>query len=271
MCGRPFARDLLNVNHMSTTLPQHHPIEQLRPTRARKLLEIVSSYYAIALGIGVAFAYLFGWLADEVMENEFGVNNRAILLNIHSFRSPALDRLALTMTFWGSAWGIVILSVCIIAGLLLLKRYVDVGMYAAVIIGASLMVVTFKLFFHQLRPQVFPPLARETSFSFPSGHSLTSFAVWGFIAWWIVSIDPRQIWRWLLGSLCVLVAASVALSRLYLGVHWPTDVLAGLFLGFGWVATCALGHRWLTRHARRERRKELHHAWLARQMKPSRS
>ncbi len=243
---------------MTANVEQHHPIEQLTTRRVERLLKILTSYYFIALAIGASFAYLFGWLADEVTENEFGVDNAAILLHIHSFRTPMLDRFAFDLTFLGSALGIIILSALIIGGLWLLKRYVEIGMYAAVLIGASVMVVTLKLFFHQLRPQVFPPLVHETSYSFPSGHSLTSFAVWGFVAWWIVSLDPKQLWRWLLGLLSVMVAALVALSRLYLGVHWPTDVLAGFFLGFGWVAVCALGHRWLTRHARQERREQLY-------------
>lgn len=245
---------------------QHpNPIEQLPRRRAEKLLTLITSYYFIALAIGAAFACLFGWLADEVTENEFGVDNTAILLHIHAHQSPVLDRIAFSFTWIGSPTGIVLISLLIVYGLWIMKRYVDLGTYAAVLIGASVMVVTFKLFFHQLRPQVFPPLVHETNFSFPSGHSLTSFAVWGFVAWWIVSLDPKQIWRWLLGLLSVLVAALVALSRLYLGVHWPTDVLAGFFLGFGWVATCALGHRWLTRHARRERRNQLHEKRLARE------
>lgn len=249
---------------MSRDIHHPHPIEQLPRSRARKLLKIVTSYYFIALAIGAVFAYLFGWLADGVTENEFGVDNTAILLNIHAHQSATLDRLAFALTWLGSAWGVVTLSLLIILGLWLLKQYVDIGMYAAVLIGASVMVLTFKVFFHQLRPQVFSPLVHETNFSFPSGHSLTSFALWGFVAWWVVSLDPKQIWRWFLGLLGVLIAALVALSRLYLGVHWPTDVLAGLFLGFGWVAVCALGQRWLTRHARRERKRLLHQQWLER-------
>ena len=253
---------------MADNYLQHHS-ERLTPERSERLLKIITSYYFSALAVGATFAYLFGWLADEVTENEFGVNNTAILLHIHAYRNGLLDRLAFSLTYLGSAYGIVIISLCIIGALWLLKKYVDIGMYAAVLIGASVMVLTFKLFFHQLRPQVFPPLVHETNYSFPSGHSLTSFAVWGFVAWWIVSHGPRQVWRWLLGVLCVLVAAMVALSRLYLGVHWPTDVLAGFFLGFGWVAVCAVGHRWLTRHARRERRELLQQRQRARQQKPS--
>lgn len=249
---------------MSRELHDQHIIEQLPPSRAQKLLKIITSYYFIALAIGAGFTYLFGWLAEEVTENEFGVDNTAILLHIHAFRSPLLDGIAFTFTWIGSPVGIVLISILIVAGLWLRKRYVDIGMYGAVLIGASVMVLTLKIFFHQLRPQVFPPLVHETSFSFPSGHSLTSFSAWGFVAWWVVSIDPRKVWRWVLGALGVLVAALVALSRLYLGVHWPTDVLAGFFLGFGWVAVCAFGQRWLTRHARRERKKQLQQNAMAR-------
>lgn len=239
-------------------------LKELPRTRAQKLLRAIASYYAIALAIAAVFAYLFGWLADEVTEHQFGDINRSILLSIHAHQSAALDRLALDITFFGSSYGIVLLAIIFAFGLWILKRYVDLGTLAAVLIGASLMVLTLKAVFHNPRPQVFPPLVHETNFSFPSGHSLTSFALWGFFAWWIVTLHPRKAWCWLLGLLGVLVAAMVALSRLYLGVHWPTDVLAGFFLGFGWVAVCALGHRWFTRHARRERRMQLHQAWLAR-------
>jgi len=259
-----FAQDLLSHSFMLEQLHHPHAIEQLPKSRLQKLLKVITSYYFIALAIASGFAYLFGWLADEVSENEFGDINRSMLLTIHSYRTPALDRLAFDATWFGSTTGILVISVLIIGAFWLLKRYVDLGMYAAVLIGASLMVLTFKVLFHEARPQVFPPLVHETNYSFPSGHSLTSFAVWGFIAWWVVSLDIRQFWRWLFALLGILVAITVALSRLYLGVHWPTDVLAGVFLGFGWVAVCALGHRWLTRHARRERRAAMHKAWLER-------
>src|SRR5579883_1591579 len=249
---------------MTQHLHDIHPLEQLQRTRTQKLLKAVTSYYAFTLLIAAAFAYLFGWLADEVMEQEWFIPNSSILLRIHFYRSPVLDRLAFDITWLGSSGGIITLSVLVVAGLWMLRRYVDLGTYAAVMIGASVMVLTLKVLFHQARPQVFPPLVHESNYSFPSGHSLTSFAVWGFMAWWVVSIEPREAWRWVLGLLSLCVAALVALSRLYLGVHWPTDVLAGMFLAFGWVALCITGHRWLTRHARRERREQLHEAWLAR-------
>ncbi|HEY3875339.1 MAG TPA: phosphatase PAP2 family protein [Candidatus Kapabacteria bacterium] len=240
-------------------------LEEIPQAGASKLYRVVTSYYFYALLIAVICAGIFGWLADQVTDHTVGGFNRSILLAIHARQTPTLDSLALHITWLGSTYGIATLGLLFTAAFLLMKRYVDLATMAAVLIGASLMVVTLKLVFHNPRPQVFPPLVQETNFSFPSGHSLTSFAIWGFFAWWMVSLQVRNLWRWLLGLLGILVAASVALSRLYLGVHWPTDVLAGLLLGFGWVALCATGNRWFTRHARRERREMLHQEWLARQ------
>jgi undecaprenyl-diphosphatase len=237
------------------TIQHHpHPIEKLPPSRSRRLLKALTSYYGIALLVAIACTYGFSWLADEVLEGEFGNLNSSVLLAIHAHRSVTLDNLAFTVTWLGSSWGVMTIGVLLTGALLLMRRYVDLATFAAVLVGATLMVATFKLVFHQLRPQVFTPLVVESNYSFPSGHSLTSFALWGFFAWWIVSIRPKDVWRWALALLGIVIAALVALSRLYLGVHWPTDVTAGVFLGFGWVAVCAVGQRWLTRHARRERR-----------------
>ena len=240
-------------------LHPHHPIESLPLSGAKKLLKALTSYYAMALAIAVFFAWLFGWLAEEVLEHEFTSINTAILLNIHAYHTPVLDELALTITSIGSPIGIAIIGVLFISSLLLMKRYVDLGTFAVVLIGAVVLQLTFKLLFHQVRPHVFEPLVVENDFGFPSGHSLTSFAIWGFFAWWIISLDEaswtiRAVWRWVLGVLGLSIGMLVALSRLYVGVHWPTDVLAGMLLAFSWIGVCVTGQRWLTRHARRERR-----------------
>src|SRR5579872_801942 len=132
------------------TNPHHfHPVEQLPPTRLQGLLKIATSYYAIALVIAGAFTYLFGWLADEVAENEFSDINRSILLNIHSHLSPTLTTLALTITWLGSTWGVVTIGGLLAVALIVLRRYVDLATFASVLIGASVMVMTLKLLFHQ--------------------------------------------------------------------------------------------------------------------------
>ncbi|MDP4199956.1 MAG: phosphatase PAP2 family protein [Bacteroidota bacterium] len=240
---------------MTPTMHHPHPIEDLPASRAQKLLRALTSYYAIALAVAVVCAWGFGWLADEVLDHEFTVANTSILLTIHAHRTATLDQIAFLASGIGSATGITIIGIALVLALLIMNRYVDLGTLAAVLLGATVLMLTFKLLFHQVRPHVFEPLVRETNFSFPSGHSLTSFSLWGFLAWWIVSMNHRQVWRWILGILGLGIAVLVALSRLYLGVHWPTDVVAGMLLGFSWVGVCVTGQHWLTRHARRERRR----------------
>lgn len=238
------------------TIPAQHPLEDLTRSRSQRLLRALTSYYAIALGVAIVCAVVFGWLAEEVMEKEFTAINTSILLAIHAHDTPTLDTIALDTTNLGSALGIVIIGGILAGCILLMKRYVDLGTFAGVLIGSTIISVSFKFLFHQVRPAVFVSLAPETSYSFPSGHSMSSFSVWGFFAWWIISLGPKDVWRWLLAFLGIVIATAVALSRLYLGVHWPTDVIAGMLLAVSWIGVCVTGQRWLTRNARRERRKQ---------------
>jgi undecaprenyl-diphosphatase len=231
-----------------------HPIETLRPSRAERLLKVLTSYYAISLGVALLFAGVFAWLAQEVLESEFSRINTAVLLAIHRHTSDTFTTLAFAFTDLGSVGGVTVIGAILSFALWRSKRYVDLGTFAAVLVGAATMIFTLKLIFHQIRPTVFPPLAIEKNYSFPSGHSMISFSFWGFFAWWIISIHPRQPWRWFLAAFGLAIAACVGLSRLYLGVHWPTDVIGGMLLAFAWIGVCVLGQHWLTRHARRERR-----------------
>lgn len=234
-----------------------HPIELLRLPKAERLIEILTTYLAIALGVGILFGGLFAWLASEVIERDFAKINESMLLWIHSFRSDELTNIALFMSDAGSVFGIVTFGLLLCLMLFLKRRYVDIGTLIVTLVGSAAMVFAFKLMFHQVRPHVFQPLVLEKDFSFPSGHSTMSFTLCGFYAWWIVSVKRQDVWRWLLAVFVLGLAFFVALSRLYLGVHWPTDVLGGALLAFAWVGVCVAGQRWLTHRARREKVKEV--------------
>jgi len=229
---------------------------QARPRLLKRVGKAIGSYYGIALLISVAGTFAFVELAEEVLEKEFTSMNDSILLAIHAHQSPWLETLAFFFTNLGSGIGITLMSLFMAVALYQKKRFIDLWVFIALIVGAALQVYFLKILFHQIRPRVFNPLAVETSFSFPSGHSLVSFCFWGFVGWWIVEQDHQDWWRWALGIVCLGIAGCVALSRLYLGVHWPTDVLAGAFLAAGWLGACLTGQRWLTRKARAERKKE---------------
>jgi len=108
--------------------------------------------------------------------------------------------------------------------------------FAASVAGAEVLVEVVKLAVRRPRPASLEPLAQAVGFSFPSGHSAVSAAFFGSVAA-ILAISAgsrRRSAAWLAGGMAV--AAAVGVSRVALGVHWATDVLAGWALGFGWLA-----------------------------------
>ncbi len=98
-----------------------------------------------------------------------------------------------------------------------------------------------KPLFARSRPDLWPTLITETSYSFPSGHALGSTVLYGMIAYLLGRHFP-QYQRWFYGAAIVLVTL-ISFSRLYLGVHWPSDVIAGIGIGFLWLMVGVLMSR----------------------------
>jgi diacylglycerol kinase (ATP) len=103
-----------------------------------------------------------------------------------------------------------------------------------------------KMIFQVPRPELFERLQAVTpgSYSFPSGHALRATGMFGFLAAVLVAGGPRRVWRWLAAAGCVLVAAAVCWSRVYIGVHWPTDVAAGAAAAAAWVTACMMARHY---------------------------
>lgn len=174
--------------------------------------------------------WVFAELADEVHEMEQVVFDDPILLRAHTLAGPGLDAFFIVVSKIGYQ-GVIALDIAVVALLLALRHWRGATFAAVAFCGSALLNLGAKQFFQRDRPTLWESISPEDTFSFPSGHamgSMTLAATAALLAW------PTR-WRW---PVLVLAAAFVVLvgySRVYLGVHFPSDILAGWMAATAWV------------------------------------
>lgn len=214
----------------------HHLIsrwQQISP----KIVPLLSTVWAIGLGIAGLSLWAFAHIADEVMEQETLNFDRNILLTLHGWHRPWLDRLAIFITNLGDPWTLGISS-GILALLLWRRRRVEAIVLTVAATGAIGLNVLLKAFFDRPRPELWNRLVNVRYHSFPSGHAMVSIVILGIIGYWLAVQHPKR--RSIIFAITALWILATGLSRLYLGVHWPTDVIAGYAAGLVWLTACIL-------------------------------
>ena len=176
------------------------------------------------------------WLCTEVWEKEAFSLDRSFLLWLHQFANPQLDRVMLFFTALGDPPTVVTIFLITSVWLLLKRRYSDEIRFAIVCAGGVIINQEMKLFFAKPRPELWPRLITDLTFSFPSGHAVGSMVVYGFLAY--ILAKELQSYRLYIYAIASIFIVAIGLSRLYLGVHYPTDIIAGYGVGFLWLTTC---------------------------------
>jgi undecaprenyl-diphosphatase len=202
----------------------------------------VGALLVAALAIIVICVGFFAMLADEVMEGGTKKVDEAVLLWINHRATPPLTGLALDFTSLGS--GVVVWLVVIVASVFLWssRHRWSVGLLWVSILGSGLINTVMKMLFHRTRPHLFPwrtPYAGLSSF--PSGHSMTAMVCYATLAYLVARLAPTAFLRRFTIGVAALLILLIGLSRMYLGVHYPTDVAAGFAMGLAWASFCALG------------------------------
>lgn len=205
------------------------------PEHSDKPASLIAVILSLSLGITVLAIVLFSWIADEMREGDtmrFDDNVRSF---VHSFSSPGTTKFMFAMSFMG-AGGLAIMLIAAVILCVVKKWYRALGWLALTLAGAAVLSVTLKYGFHRARPDVFFG-ALPHSYSFPSGHSLFAFCFYGVMAG-LINARVRSLWlRVTVFSIASLMVALIGLSRIYLGVHYPSDVIAGYLAGAIWVST----------------------------------
>ncbi|MEO2089747.1 MAG: YegS/Rv2252/BmrU family lipid kinase [Gemmataceae bacterium] len=194
--------------------------------------------YAVGLLVAIVASIGFGLLARQVTAGSWQELNLRVHDTLRAGSTPGWDRTVGVLTDLGGTRFIVIVSAVLVLVLAAGKRYLDAATLLAVQVGCLLLQLVLKAVFAYPRPDAIPGIDWPTSYSFPSGHSLQSVGLYGSLAALLVAHGPRVPWRWACAVALVLVAAFVCWSRLYLGVHWLTDVIGGSLAAVVWVSVC---------------------------------
>lgn len=207
-------------------------------------LLVAAALIAIAL-------WLFGAVADEVLEGEADPIDRRILLALRNPADPSrpigpgwLVVAAEEITALGSTTVLAIMTLVTCAYLWLRGSGRSALFVLVAIAGGTLVSTLLKAIFARPRPDVVPHLTHFGQASFPSGHAMLSTAAYLTLGALLAAIQQRRRERAYVISVALALAAMVGLTRVYLGVHYPTDVAAGWTLGIAWAVLCWGIARW---------------------------
>lgn len=209
-------------------------IETIRHIAERFGWRLISS-----LSVAVGFLLFFGWLAGEVFEGETTIFEEAVRNFVHEFAAPPLTALMKFFSFLGSPLFLVIFGVIIITVLLYLKRRRAVMLFLITMAGEIALDLALKAFFGRVRPAAFFDYPLPASYGFPSGHAFGSLCFYGILAWLAAARTANKRAKIEIGASAFGLIFFIGLSRIYLGVHYPSDVLAGYAAGLFWVGAVA--------------------------------
>lgn len=217
------------------------------------------SFTLIAILLIAGSAWFFFEITDEVLEGETHEFDTRILLamrNADNVSDP-----------WGPKWfeelgrdftalgGIPVLTLILascVGGMLITDHRKTAYLILFAVIGGAILTISLKSGFDRPRPDLVPHSALVYSKSFPSGHAMLSTVTYLTLGFLMAGTYKRKFVQGYIITVSILIAGIVGISRIYLGVHWPTDVLAGWAIGSSWALLCWLAEYWLRKIGRIE-------------------
>jgi undecaprenyl-diphosphatase len=212
-----------------------------------------------AIGLVGASLWLFISIAGEVVEGETTAWDRRLLLALRNAADPAMpwgppwvQEMARDITALGGVAVLMLMTLAVIGYLLLAgKRHAAIAVFSAVA-GGLILSTLLKLGFDRARPDLVPHGSVVYTASFPSGHSMMAAVTYLTLGALLARVEASIAMKIYLLTAAVVLTVLVGVSRVYLGVHWPTDVAAGWAVGAAWALLCSLVMRRLQREGKVE-------------------
>ena len=239
---------------VSTPERRAEPRSRFEPARdvlygtLRAIGRHASSFYT-ALGIylvggatiAIAGTAAFVQLASHVRSGATQTFDENVMRWMGAHRVEWIERSLLEITALGT--GLVVMMIVVIAALFLIATQHRFSAFLLLVASAGGIVLNavLKSSFDRPRPQLFEWLTEPSSSSFPSGHAMSSAIVYFTVAYLIARLEKRRWMRAITIVSSLLLVLLISVSRLYLGVHYPSDVLAGMVIGLAWAGFCLAG------------------------------
>lgn len=213
------------------------------------------SFITVLLG---CYIFIFAELADRLKERELERFDNALIEFIQGMISDRLTFIMKVITYFGSVTWLTIAAIIVslVLAIYQKKRYAVFILFSS---GAgALFNLLLKSIFKRERPDLLPIIVAP-GFSFPSGHAMASLIFYGALAIILVKISTPVYLDWIFGGFCALVILLIGISRIYLGVHYPSDVIAGFAAGGAWLTICSLCLRYGEYMLEKKRRVRANH------------
>jgi undecaprenyl-diphosphatase len=228
------------------------------PANKKRFFEFISLSLLLGLGTAIVALIFFGWLADEALEGDARWFDDATRAAVHQLASPLMTGIMRGLSFVGSTIALTIGTIVFVWRFSMRKWWHEARLFAITMIGAALLNITLKLAFKRPRPVPFFNLSAPETYSFPSGHSLTSAVFFGALAAILTARITSKRVRLGVWIVSVAMFLLIGLSRIYLGVHYTTDVIAGFAAALIWILVVRFVEMGLVRRRRRRGRQDLH-------------
>ncbi|WP_028980493.1 phosphatase PAP2 family protein [Sporocytophaga myxococcoides] len=204
----------------------------------KKTIAIITLFSIEFLITGILFfasIFLFGVIVKELFYDKQDQFDHFVYQWVHQFTSPILTKFMKAMSFLASREFIPVMFVLLLLYFLFIKKHHWYSLKVPVVVIGSLLLNLFlKFLFNRPRPLV-ERLSEASGLSFPSGHSMTAFSFYGLLIYFTWKEVPQKGLRWIITIILLLIIHLIGLSRVYLGVHYASDVLAGFAIGYIWL------------------------------------
>jgi undecaprenyl-diphosphatase len=198
---------------------------------------ILKSHLVVAFIISIICVIGFTLMSLLISDHKIIHFDSYVITAIQGFESPLLTSIMKLFTFIGSTPFVIILSLFLLFFLYkVLHHRLELILFSAAIIGSATLNGILKHFFHRVRPDLHR-LIDVSGYSFPSGHAMNAFTVYGMISFLLWRHIPNKWGRGLLLFFSIVMILTIGISRIYLGVHYPSDIMGGYLASGFWLAT----------------------------------